>query len=104
MDNIHLYYELAMGTVVGNAHGVKIIVNVPLKTASQQFTLYKTVLPSRMSDNNIVKYSIDFPYFGIDDSHRDYSLLTEAHRSCCTKSSITVPGRHSDLQCTNCYL
>jgi hypothetical protein len=91
MDNIHLSYELAMVTVVGNVHGIKIIVNVPLKTASQQFTLYKIIgLPSRMSDNNFVKYSIDFPYFGIDDSHRDSILLTEAHRGSCTKSSITL--------------
>jgi hypothetical protein len=47
MDNIFLYYELATVTLVGNAHGIKIIVNVPLKTAGQQFTLYKIiVLPS----------------------------------------------------------
>jgi hypothetical protein len=89
--NIHLYYELATVTLVGNTHGIKIIVNVPSKTASQQFTLYKIiVLPSRMSDYNFVKYVTEFSYFGLDDSHRDYILLTEAHWNRCTKSSITL--------------
>jgi hypothetical protein len=91
MDNIHLYYEVATVTLVGNAHGIKVIVNVPLKTASQRFTLYKIiVLPSRMSDYNFVKYVTEFSYFVLDESHRDYILLTEAHRIRCTKSSITL--------------
>jgi hypothetical protein len=47
INNIHLYYELATVTLVGNTHGIKIIVNVPLKTASQQFTLYKIIVLHR---------------------------------------------------------
>jgi len=70
-EKIHLYYEKIKVTAVANIHGIKLIVNVALKTASQQFTLYKiSVLPTRISNNNFVQYSIDFPCFAIDISQR----------------------------------
>jgi hypothetical protein len=57
-ENIHLYYEIIKVTVVANVHSIKLIINVPLKTASQLFTLYKiSVLPSRISNNNFVHRS-----------------------------------------------
>jgi len=86
-----LYYQLATVTLVGNAHGIKIIINISLKTVNQHFNLYKIiVLPFRMSGNNFVKYSVEYPYFGIDNSHRNYILITEAHRNRCTTNSITL--------------
>jgi hypothetical protein len=39
-----LYYQLAKVTLVGNAHGIKIIINIPLKTANQHFSLYKIIV------------------------------------------------------------
>ena len=91
IDNMPLYYQLATVTLVGNAHGIKIIINIPLKTANQHFNLYKIiVLPFRKSGNNFVKYSIEYPYFGIGNSHRNYILITEAHRNSCTTNSITL--------------
>ena len=91
MDNIHLYYELVTVTMVGNAHGLKLIMTIPLKTANQHFALYKIiVLPSRTFGNNFARYQIEFSYFGIDDSQRDYILFTETHRSRCTINSITL--------------
>jgi len=41
MDNIHSYYELVTVTTVGNAHGLKLIMTTPLKTANQHFALNK---------------------------------------------------------------
>jgi len=62
-ENIHLYYEIIEVTAVANVHCIKLIINVPLKTASQLFTLYKiSVLPTQISNKNFVQYSIDFPY------------------------------------------
>jgi hypothetical protein len=82
IDNMPLYYRLATVTLIGNAHSIKIIINIPLKTANQHFSLYKIiVLPFRMSGNYFVKYSVEFLYFGIDNSHRNYILLTEAHHT-----------------------
>jgi hypothetical protein len=90
-DTLHHYYELARTTLIGNAHGIKILVNVPLKTASQQFTLYKIIaLPSRVSSNNFAKYVIDHTYFGLDHSQRDYILVSEAYLNRCTANSITL--------------
>jgi len=47
--NIHLYYEIIKMTAVANVHGIRFIINVPLKADSQLFTLYKiSVLPTRI--------------------------------------------------------
>ena len=40
---MYLYYELVQVSVIGNVHSMKLIVNVPLKTANSQFTLYNVV-------------------------------------------------------------
>ena len=91
IDNMPLYYQLATVTIVGNAYGIKIIIHIPLKTANQHFNLYKIiVLPFRMFGNNFVKYSVEYQYFGIDNSHRNDILITEAHRNRCTTNSITL--------------
>jgi hypothetical protein len=46
MDDIHAYYELIKVTLVGNAHGIKLILEVPLKTERQRFTLFKIIAPA----------------------------------------------------------
>ena len=38
-QDIHLYYELVKVALVGNAHGVQLVISVSLKTAAQLFTL-----------------------------------------------------------------
>jgi len=59
-DDIYLYYELVSVALIGNSHGIKIIVNVPLKT-DQHFTLHKIiVLPSRVSGYTFARYSVDY--------------------------------------------
>ena len=59
-DKMYLYYELVQVSVKGNVHSMKRIVNVPIKTANSQFTLYKVVaLPNRVSKTNVVKYTFD---------------------------------------------
>lgn len=47
--NIYLYYKLVSVALIGNLHGIKIIINVPLKTTDLQFTL-------RLSGYNFVRF------------------------------------------------
>ena len=90
-ENNHLCYEIIKVTAIANVHGIKLIVNVPLKTANQLFTLHKIfVLPTRISNNNFVQYLIDFPYFPIDISQREYLLFTEADCHRCEAGRITI--------------
>ena len=71
-DSIYLYYELTSVALIGNSHGLQIIINVPLKSADQYFTLYEIiVLPSRVSGYNFVLYSLDYSYIGLSPSQRD---------------------------------
>ena len=90
-ENVHLYYELVKVAIIGNAHGIKVILNVPLKTASRYFVLHKIIaLPARISDDKFAQYTLDFLYFGLDNIQRNYILFTEADLSYCSKGSITV--------------
>jgi hypothetical protein len=90
-ENIHLYYNLITVTVLGNVCSMKIIIHVLLKTVDTHFTCYKLfVFPTPISGNKFVKYSIEFPYFGLSDNQHDFILLTEADLSHCKINGITV--------------
>jgi hypothetical protein len=91
IENVHLYYELTSVMVMGNPHGIKLLMSVPLKPADSYFTLYKIVaLPARVSDNKLIQYLVNFPYFALSHGQRDYILLTEAELRLCTGDTLTV--------------
>ena len=76
-SNIYYYYDVIKATVVGNTHGMKIILIIPLKSVNQHFILYKLiVMPKRVSEDKFIKYLPEFSYFGLPISRRDYILLT----------------------------
>jgi len=51
-ENVHIYYELAKVSLVANAHSIKLIVSVPLKTTNSYFDLYRIViLPQPRASN-----------------------------------------------------
>jgi len=59
IQDVHVYYELVKVAVVGNAHGVKLVITVPLKTAAQLFSLFKIIVfPMRLSPDSFLKYQI----------------------------------------------
>ena len=88
---MYLYHELVQVSVIGNVHSMKRIVNVPLKTTNNQFTLYKVVaLPTRVSKTSFVKYTVDYSYFGLESSRHDYILLKETDLLNCVTGEITV--------------
>ena len=65
-ENIHLYYQIARVFMIANAHHIKLIVNIPLKTSNQDFALYRLItLPESVSDDKFVQHSVDFPYLGL---------------------------------------
>ena len=91
LEDIHLYYELIKVAIVGNVHGIRLVMSIPLKTADQLFTLYKIVpLPSRISEDTFVKYSLEYSQFALASSQRDFLLLTEADLSHCSTGSIII--------------
>jgi len=90
-QDIHLYYELVKVALVGNAHGVQLVISVPLKTAAQLCTLYKIlVFPTRLSPDTFLKYQLEYYYLGLAVDQHDYTLLTEADLQRCTTSSVTI--------------
>jgi hypothetical protein len=90
VDDIHAYYELIKVNSVGTAHGNKLILEVPLKTDSQRFSLFKILaLPVRVFNNNFALYQIKYDYFGLSYSQRDFLLLTTADVQKCHMGSIT---------------
>jgi hypothetical protein len=48
LGNVHLYYNLINVAVMGKSRAINMIMSKPIRTANQQFTLYKlVVLPTR---------------------------------------------------------
>jgi len=103
IQDVHTYYELVKVALVGNAHGVQLIIRVPLKTAVQSFSLFKIVaFPMRLSHDSVLRYQLEYSYFGLAVDQRDFALLTEADLQRCTTSSVTiclaeVPLYHAQL-------
>jgi len=90
-DKIYMYYELVQVSVIGDAHSIKLFINVPLRTANSQFTLYKVVaLPTRVAETKFVAYSIEYSYFGLESNRHDYVLLKETDLLNCVTSKVTV--------------
>ena len=91
VDNVYSYYDLISVTLVGDIHCVKIILNIPLKTVNRHFLLYQViVLPTRISGDKFVTYSIEHSYLGIDDNWHDFILFTQADLSHCIVNCITI--------------
>ena len=89
--NIQLYYELIKVTAVGTAHSIKLIPEVPLKTDSQRFTLFRIIaLPTRILNDTFASYQLEYDYFGLSHSQRDYIMITAADVQKCNAGSITI--------------
>jgi len=70
---------------------IKLIVSVSLKTTNSYFDLYrKVILPQPIASNKHVRYFIDYTYFGIQHSKRDYLLLLENDYNLCYRGSFTI--------------
>jgi hypothetical protein len=93
-DDIHAYYELIKVTSVGTAHGIKLILEVPLKTESQRFTLFKIIaLPVLVFNDTFALYQLHYDNFGLSYSQRDFLLLTTANVQKCHTGTIRLcPG------------
>jgi hypothetical protein len=72
-EKVHLYSDLVHVALVGDASCIKLILNIPLKTANRYVTLYKVIaLPTGISDNNFAQFLPDFMHFGLDTIQRHY--------------------------------
>ena len=48
------------------------------------------ILPQPITSNKHVRYSIDYTYFAIQHSQRDYLLFTETDYNLCYRGSVTI--------------
>ena len=88
---MQLYYELTKVSVVANVPSLNLVWSVPLKTTDSHFTLLRLIaLPTQISPDKFIKYSVDYAFFALQRSRRSYLLLTEADYSRCDKRSITI--------------
>jgi hypothetical protein len=89
--NKQLYYELTKVSVVANVSFVHLVLTVPLKNTDSHFTLFRLIaLPTQISFEKFVKYSVDCAFFALQHSRRSYILLTEADYIRCDKEIITI--------------
>jgi hypothetical protein len=90
-ENVHIFYKLAILSLVEDAHSIKSIVTIPLKTTNSYFDLYSLViLPQPIASNKHFRYSIYYTYFSIQRSKRDYLLFRETDYNRCYRGSVTI--------------
>jgi hypothetical protein len=90
-ESIHEYYELIKVTAVGTVRGFKLFSEVPLKTESQRFTLFRIrVLPVRIINDIFAVYQLENDYFGLSHNERDFILMTGADIQKYDTGSVTI--------------
>jgi hypothetical protein len=94
-ENIYFYYKFVKDADIANSHYIKIVLNVPMKTAGRHFVLHRIItLPTRISNDTFVQYLPEFPYFGIDNIQHNCILFTQAELSYCNINSISICPAH----------
>ena len=89
--NIHSYRDLTTVSIVANSQCISLLLNVHLKLAHRYFTLFKVMyLPTRLSSDKFLQYSVDCSYLEFQNSQRAYLMLTETNYSHCKRGSITI--------------
>ena len=90
-QNIFLYYDLIAVAMVGDSHNLRIIMKIPLRTTEQIFSLYELIaLPEIIVGDKLVKYSFEYPFFGLSLSRSDYVPLSTAKIQQCSRGSLRV--------------
>ena len=60
-ENIHFYYKFVKVAAIANSHYIKIILNVPMKTAGRHFVLYRIItLPTRIANDTLFSIYLSF--------------------------------------------
>jgi hypothetical protein len=44
IENVHMYNELIKASIIGDAHGLNLVLEISFKTAVQIFTIYRMVV------------------------------------------------------------
>ena len=70
---------------------MRLVMNIPIRTTEQLFSLYELVaLPEIIAEGKFVKYLLEYPFFDLSLSRRDYVLLLAADVQQCSKGSPKV--------------
>ena len=78
-------------SVIGNAHILNMVMIIPLKTASQHFTLHKLiVLPTIVAESKFIEFVNDFTYLALAFNQHDFALLKEDDLQHCSTGMFTV--------------
>jgi hypothetical protein len=72
-------------------HNVKLVLFIPLKTAMQQFTIFRiTPLPLKIGKDSYVIYKLEYTHFALADGRRDYALLDEVNLLHCIVTNVAT--------------
>jgi hypothetical protein len=86
---------------MADAHIIKLIMTVPLKSMDQNFTLYRVItLPELLARDKYAIYVTNYEYLGLHSNLRDYALLTETQYSHCFKNKVVICQENIMIQNT----
>ena len=77
--------------MLANINCFRLVLDVPIKTVSRQYELYKTVvLPTRILNNTFAWFEIGDNYFAINLLQRTYLNLSKEEVSKCRGENIKI--------------
>jgi hypothetical protein len=89
-SKLYKYYIIKVA-ILGNTHSIRLILNVALKTANQNFILFKLfVLPMPVSNNTFVQDKPKVSYFAFNEIQHSYALSTQAEVDRCDGGSVAM--------------
>ena len=101
-----MYYDVLTGAVIADVHSIKLVMNIPLRTADQKFNVHKLIAnPTWINGDKFVEYHPEYSYFGLSISKNDYILLTADDLRQCNSGSLRVCRLNIplyDAQTLNC--
>jgi hypothetical protein len=77
--------------VVGNAHGLCLILEIPLQSANQIFSLFRIItLPAKVLDDTFAVYNLEYQFIGWTYDQTDYVRMTDSDIGTCKVGIITI--------------
>lgn len=92
IDVIHVYYELAKVHAVAMTNGIRVFIEIPLRSSDRNFQLYQIRSFPYYHEQlgQFVTIQTYYDYIAISEDKQFYALLTPADLQSCVRGSYTV--------------
>jgi hypothetical protein len=83
-DSLNWYYETSQTSLLTDAHGLMIVILIPLKDTNRNFQLFKVyIFPVHLFNKTYASFRIESEYMTVNSIKRSYFTMTALERKAC---------------------